>query len=263
MNKEILSMIGFKSLLSTLKESAQKAFFSLLSSKDQELLKITPLVAFDSLLDSSVETFIDSIDASWIHYVFEKKSAQDHLVISYAFPKQKNDLIKIFSIADESIALSPLASQYIRHYAYDALLELKEKTYPVYVEKENQLYGLLNLKTDELKNLLFALGLYDFKREMNHLIDTSKVLSIKESWEKKFLLFLQDISKEQEQLHLPLIGLNYWDGNLENLNLLLYHRGLNRMAKILSVHSVNFYWHFQLLLPIDDAKILKKFMVKI
>lgn len=262
MNFQSVSDIGFKSLLSTLPKEKIKDIALLLTENERQRLEKVPFVSTDEIFSDSVSNYIDQIHPSWIHYIFENLGHKDLKLIISAFDIQKKDLEVLFKINIENIEISPLAKNFIRNLAYSKLLQLKEPTFPVYALKEEPLFSTLFLDKELFKNVIFGMGLFDLKDELNTLVDKVKLQTIKEGLDPQFCKFLKEISRDSNNLISQPIGLNFWDGKIEELKTLLHHRGMNRIAKILSSHSSSFYWHFSLILSIEEAKLLKKLMVK-
>jgi hypothetical protein len=262
MNFKNLSTVGFKSLLSQLTENQHREITAFLSNQELEDLKSAPQVPLDLLLDDTIDQFIDLIHPSWIHFLHQKAHFKDQLLICSAFPTQRDSLKTLFNIEIHEIELSVLAKKFIRELSYSHLLELKEKIFPIYSIKNDPMFSLLFLHRSLLEDVIIGLGLFDLKDEILSLIDKEKIQTIKTNLDEKFLRFLKELVTEPKDLLLQPMGLNYWKGDFIELKHLLFNRGLNRFAKIISHLSTTFYWHFSLILSIDEAKIVKKLMVK-
>jgi hypothetical protein len=124
------------------------------------------------------------------------------------------------------------------------------------------LFPLLSFRENDLEDLIYLLSLYDLKDEVKKIIDKEKLNLLKEALPEKFWDFFKIIAQQKQKLSFPELGLKFWNGKIDDLLKLLKTRGMNRLAKIISVRSSSFYWHLNLLFSIDDAKILKKLMVK-
>ncbi len=262
MNFEKLSDISFKSLLGGLSESKHRELIEFLTPKEKENLKKAPQVQLQDLLDNSIHAFIDHIHPSWIEFILSKYSIQDKRLLIQAFEQQKEKVCEKLNLTEVGLQLSSVAVQFIRNLVYQDLLSLKDQVLPVYTLKKENFYSLLELNQNTIHDIIIGMGFFDLKEELKNLIDKDKIKQLKEAFEEKHFDFLKSINQKPKDLVFTPIGIQNWDGNQTELRELLKSRGLNRLAKIISTSSVSFYWHLSLIFSIDDAKILKKLMVK-
>jgi hypothetical protein len=262
MNFHDLTWISFKSIFSDLPEKEQKAIEGFLSFKEKSDLQSIPKVSLDALTSNIHFDFLDHIHSDWLIFLFEKLPYKDKKIIAHVFSKQKNALLEAFLLQTEEIELNPLVISYIKNLTYKKLLDLKESTAPIFTIQDELFFDLLFLPSEKLSSIILGLGFFDLKKELNTIIDKDKIQLIKTQFNETHLLFLKELLKEQDPVSLTPMGLNAWSGNFDELKKMVYHRGMNRLAKITFGQSTTFNWHLNLILSIEEAKLLKKLSIK-
>lgn len=262
MKHDQISYIGFKSLFIKESTTSREDLKNLLSNSDLEKIELTAEIPLEILSSNMIDDFIDHVHPSWIQFFLERYTDKDKLILIQAFPKQETIIFENLQISIEKITLSNLLIQYIRSLFYEFFLQLGEQISPIYILANESLLPLLSFSQKNLSDLIYLLSLYDLKDEVKKIIDKEKLHLLKEALPGKFWDFFKIISEQKQKLSFPEIGLKFWNGNIDDLLKLLKTRGMNRLAKIISLRSSSFYWHLNLLFSIDDAKIFKKLMVK-
>jgi RNA polymerase-interacting CarD/CdnL/TRCF family regulator len=256
-----ISFLGFNALLNTLSEQEKSSLLELMPIKERENMSKAPKVSIDLIFSDEINLFLEAIHPSWLHFIFEKYSEKDRRILAKAFKAQHHELCTLLNIHENSFELTRLSEHFIKEKAYFLLIGLKEEIDPIYTLKQKPFFELLEIPSSEFDRFLILLSLYDLKEELKTLIDKNKLKTIQDFFSKKEHSFLKKISKQKQLMSFSSMGLNHWNGKVEDFYTILKTRGLNRLAKWMTNASQSFNWHLFLLLSIDDAKILKKLMV--
>ena len=256
-----ISLLGFSALMNSLSEKERSSLLELLPAKEKDSFYQAPKLTIDLLFSDEIIQFLEAVHPSWLHFIFEKYSPKDQRILIHAFHSQYSTLLKLLNLQDDPLQLTAFSQQFIREKAYLQLINLKEGVDPIYAIHQEPFFTLLKIPAERWERFIIYLSLYDLKEEIKTLIDKNKLKTIQEYFSKSQLEFLKKIGKQKQAITFSPMGLQNWNGKIEEFVSILKTRGLNRLAKSLTYASESFCWHLFLLLAVDDAKILKKLMV--
>lgn len=102
---------------------------------------------------------------------------------------------------------------------------------------------LIQLKKNQLMDLIDLLGIYDLADEVRGLIDKERLRKIYACLKPKQRTFLRTCLHQKEQVSATRLKLDTWNGDCAQLDKILHGRGLIRLAKALSGQHPDFIWH--------------------
>ena len=115
------------------------------------------------------------------------------------------------------------------------------------------LNALTAMSPEAITIFLHYLGLHDIAAEISQIIDTALLNKIHVSLGPELKGHLATLTKRKEPIVFKKIDFHKWDGSSAALLKVIYHRGLNRLAKALHPESTYLQWHIQRLIPFDEA----------
>ncbi|MFZ0565950.1 MAG: hypothetical protein WAM28_07185 [Chlamydiales bacterium] len=117
---------------------------------------------------------------------------------------------------------------------------------------------LLQLKREELLNLIDLLGIYDLAADLRQVVDKELLGKIHTALSHDQLQFLHYCSKQPSKWVSPKLGLSGWDGTKKTLNSILHQRGLTWLARAIIEESASFHWHLLHHLDTGRANVVQK-----
>ena len=231
-----------------------------LSAEAQTTLADTPLTTanpFEQKL--SLEERLSHVHYTWFLPFLDPFSTHDKAYLIAALDEHSiKQLSQFYKIEDHDIILSPFAKKFVLNTLFQNLTSNQTAFIPSEYLPDNALNALLNMPKSDLVALIDYLGLYDLSKEIKRIVQASQIKTIQETLSKTQIQFLREIAKHKDALTFTPLGLDKWDGDLDNLKKVLHHRGLNRLAKALFGSHPSLLWHITHRLDTGRAKVLKK-----
>jgi hypothetical protein len=262
MNADDLIYTGLKSYMATVPEIKHREFTKLLPPKEQEKIKLAPQADLGDIFAFSPGIFLEKVHYTWFLIKIEAFSLKDQAIILDCLRYQKEDLKTALNLHSTVHDVTAFCKKFISSYFYDFLLSFCKEAVPLYALTKDPFYFLTQQSAGALDRLIFNLSLFDLKDEIALVIDKEKLKKLKSCFSENQWLFLQKLQSTQKELLFAPIGLSFWDGDVNKLKLLLKKRGLNRLSKTYIEAHPALKWHIMYMLPVEEARLLKRFSVK-
>lgn len=218
--------------------------YQIINSKSPTLLKsLDPALGFKKktvyFLDESYHTIdlLQKIDLSHFEIIYDSFSKKDILFIYNTLKKEQNSLLTSF----------------IKQDSLNRLLKINPcmpyKYLPVFRGS-----SILFLDSNQVRQLILLLGMYDLKQALKTLIDQTILFQIDKSLSELQKFFLKELAKEKDKVAFKRLPLESWDLQKNSLEGLIYLRGLNRFSKAYS--ELDFFIRNELILrlPLKDKQ---------
>lgn len=253
-----------------MKQNAQALLKFLLAASDHkdELLRFFPPAFGEEVEKFTLNTGIDASRlftvGGWavpIHYSWFSEILEDYpnpvkpFFLAALTPEQSAGLQKMLSLEGKQTIL-PLLRPFLLQILRRAMLDVD--LLPAQLLPPSALNQLLALNRRQLLHLIDFLGLHDLAADLRQVVDKELLKKIHQALTADQLQFLQYCSKQPLKWVPPKIGLVAWDGSKQQLNRLLHHRGLIRLARAVVQEDPSFRWHLVHHLDTGRAKIIQK-----
>jgi hypothetical protein len=205
----------------------------------------------------SVHAWSHPIHFSWIsHLIQDFPTSVQKLFIGSLSYTQAKGVQQMLALPDEQKEISPFLRPFLLHHLRQALQEpelISEELLP-----PSPLNVLLKLERKYLFHVADLLGIHDLAVELRQVVDRDLLRKIHNTLSEGQLHFLHYSSKQPIKWASPKLNLQKWDGSKKQLNHLLHHRGLIRIAKAIAQEDANFRWHLLHRMDTGRAKIIQK-----
>lgn len=154
--------------------------------------------------------------------------------------------------------LTPLRNcgkNYLQDALIDTLFQESENIIPLDLLPNSPLNSLLELSHGKIQQLIEYLGIHDLAVEMKQIIDTVKIKKIHACLSEDKMAYLKSLSQKTEPVLFKRMELAKWDGTADALFTVVYHRGLNRLAKALSIEDPSLIWYISRTIPWQECNI--------
>jgi hypothetical protein len=218
-------------------------FFSKEEAKTLETLSASLQNPFDwkAKTQNPLLSLIEKVHFSWFVAFFRSLSSQDLPIFLSALPFEHFREIKKEILSDSApLLLNPLIRAYIQNILWQQIVKTDFVLTP-YLPK-SPLNALLELSFNQLKILVQLLSMHDLAIEMTQMIHAPQLQKIETFLNTHQKDYLKTLSTQKEPLVFPKMGLSFWDGTKEELQYLLFKRGLNRLSKALWKEDAGLIW---------------------
>jgi len=159
---------------------------------------------------------------------------------------------------ESSYSLSEPLSLFLLNYLFYQLFQ-KPPLPPSFLS-DDRLFPLALASYKQLKKLFRLLSLFDLLPELKKVLEARLLKKIEEMLTEEECSYLDEIKPERTQVQFGPIDLHNWGGNVEKLEEVLLTRGMNRLAKALSLSSRDLIWYIEHALDPADAKKFNSFL---
>lgn len=238
-------LVILKDFLDHLAEKEKKSLESYLSDeKKEDLQAIIP-----SSFSPSEGLFTNEERLSFIHYTWwlfflDPLSDQDkYLFIGALSSGVQDQLLSHYSLTRSDITLTSFAKPFFQETLYHHLTKSTPGLLLIECLPKHPLNELLFLSREQLLSLIDLLSVHDLSIEIKTLISASHLTKVFELLSEKQKGYYQLIRQKKEPLSFTPMGISRWGGDPHHLKKVLHQRGLNRLAKALSVCHSSMVWH--------------------
>ena len=240
--------------------SAKKnALTSYLPDTSQELLKALGCPEKDPLQAVFNPTdILQFVHYSWITPFLRTMGEAEISLFLASFDESLQKKLKKALLFSKPIhPITPFAKKHLQSVIVQHLMEGSTDILPVDLLPHSPLNTLLDISYESLQSLIEYLGLHDLSVEIKQIIDTMKLKKIHSVLSEEKETYLKILSQKKEPVLFKRMELLKWDGKAETLEKVLYHRGLNRLAKALYPESPSLLWYISHKLPWEQAASLR------
>jgi len=249
-----------KALLKALLSNSENAFelTRFLPSESAEEIQALPTPQnYEAVSLLSPTAWSQPIHFSWLAQLFQDYPEQvQYLFMGALSYTQAKGIQQMLSLQRDPLTVSPFLRPYLLFVLRHSLQELdllSEELLP-----PSPLNILLKLDRKHLFHMADLLGIHDLAADLRQVVDRELLRKIYNALSEGQLRFLQYSSKQPIKWVSAKIALQAWDGSKKQLNHLLHHRGLIRMAKAISQEDASFKWHLLHRLDTGRAKVIQK-----
>jgi hypothetical protein len=185
---------------------------------------------------------LESVHYSWFLPTLKSYEKEAPAFIAIFSKTAKLSLEKALNIPPMKKELSKVAKLFLKDLLLKSLIGEKKDLLPIEFLPPSSMNALLNLRKNQLLDLIQYLSLYDLSLELKQIVETKivkKILSFLSEDEQKFL----QIKRTYQESGFVPMNLDRWDGKEESMKKLLHKRGLIRLAKALHFQSPDLLWY--------------------
>ncbi len=254
------SLAVFNSFLMQTPSSKKEKLLNCLGRDERALLEtLGKIQGNPSQGFSSVGDMLARIHYSWFAPYLRTLPERDiRLFLSALSEEQTSGLKKILLLSDGQISLNKLAKEFLQKVLFKEVVGQQTDLLPLECLPESSLNALLNLKSSDLTQMIFFLGLHDLALDMKHIIETAKLKKIQGILSPLQQNYLKILFQSREPVVFAKMGLGKWSGEEESLKQLIHQRGFNRLAKACYGQDGSFLWYLTHALEIDQAQLFQK-----
>ena len=239
--------------------SKKNALVSYLPSRSQELLKALGSPEKDPMqVIFKPAEVLKLIHYSWFTPFLRSLGEAEISLFLGIFPETEYKKLKKALLFSKPIQpISSFAKKYLESVLIDHLMEGTTDILPLELLPHSPLNTLVDISHESLQSLIEYFGLHDLAVEIKQIIDTMKLKKIHSVLSPEKEAYLKILSQKKEAVLFKRMELSKWDGKAETLEKVLYHRGLNRLAKALYPENPSLLWYVSHKLPWEQASSLQ------
>lgn len=206
---------------------------------------------------STPENALKGVHHSWITNAFSHIPEELHPLYLSLLPEQQ--MVSVAKSLSKKPKIGSVSPQ-VKHFLLQKLLPSLERDSVIEIEflPKSVFRPLLDMKKEDLVELVNYLGIYDLASEMRHVVDKKTITNIYTCLSPKKQQFLRACLHQKEKLATPRLLLEKWDGECKILDTTLHNRGLLRLGKALVGQNRDLVWHLVHKFDIGRGKILIK-----
>lgn len=235
------------------------ALVRFLPQSQQELLTTLATPEKDPLkasFDSS--KLLQMVHPSWFTSFLRSLPEAEVRLFLGSFPENTaKKLQKALLFSRPILPLTPLAKKYLQSLLVQQLQSGHPDLLLIELLPHSALNTLLDVSHEAMQLLVEYLGLHDLAVEIRQIIDTMKLKKIHSVLSPDQEAYLKGLLQKKEAVLFKRMELTKWDGKSESLEKVLYHRGLNRLAKALYPENTSLLWYISHMLPWEEANSLQ------
>ncbi|MBN2479652.1 MAG: hypothetical protein JXA94_05440 [Parachlamydiales bacterium] len=239
MNKIII----FKALLSNDKNA--KRLFSYLT--DSEIQKLQSSLSASFEIDPKVfyqDGIIDTIHYSWFIPLLNIYNKEEAALFILALNKTSQEsLRKILELKPFSDSLYPSMRSFLRTLLKQSIIKKDQEVLPIEYLPTSELNQLLKIPKNMLVKVIDLLSMYDLKKEIKGIVETSKIKKIYSYLSKEEKNYLKTIIQYNEPFSTQKILIEKYSEDKNLLKSILHKRGLIRLSMALSLESIDLIWY--------------------
>ncbi len=250
-----LGWLVCKTFIEKKKNRDKTALLSFLPTKEQKLVLNLHQPSQDLSLGFNLKN--DVLD--WTHYSwmlpFLRSFSEKELCL-FLSSLEKHTAIKLKNSLKFSMPFlkpSEIVQFFFRQKIANYLLLTNPDLLAFKALPKSPLNVLLELGSEDLRFVIELLGLHDLAIELKLIIDNAKLKKIYSIFSKEKEVFLKMLLHKKEPVVFKQIELSHWDEKPESLLLILFQRGLNRLAKAIYHENQSFVWYIQHRMDIEES----------
>lgn len=184
-----------------------------------------------------------SMHYSWIALYLRTLPKQEIALFLALFSQEKNKSLRDYLLfLEPQMALTPLAQSFLLQKLSRNIF-IKEDLLPIDALPPSPLNLLLQFSAENIHTLCEFLGLRDLAIELSQIIDTIRLKQIYAALSKEKWTYLNVLLQKQEPVSFKKMEIHKGPLEAETLLLLLYKRGMNRLAKALYTADKSLVWY--------------------
>lgn len=226
---------------------------------DERQALVSSLKFFKNPTDAfkTVLLLLDRIHPSWIAPVLRSLPEGEIRLFISALNDQLSQSVKtLLRFSGEAIKLTEIGKLYLQKILYQKIANTS--LLPVECLPESPLNVLIDLRSADLMALTDFLGLHDLAVEIRQIVDKRKLSLIQESLPSSEKAYLAILTQSRESVTFTPMGLLNWQGDQDVLKQLIQQRGINRLAKALSLQNSSLVWYVAHKMDSDRGLLLSK-----
>ncbi|MCX6988677.1 MAG: hypothetical protein NTZ52_04155 [Chlamydiae bacterium] len=249
------SWIVCNAFLSKAGASIKNKLVRYLPQGEQDLInKIAPSENNPLTANYDQSALLNLVHYTWLTAFLRTLSEVDVGLFLSSLPEPVAKPIKNTVLYSKELSkLTLCAQEYLRSILIDTLLKDQPDIIPMPVLPHSAMNTLLDLPHSTLQKLIEYLGLHDLSVEMKQIIDMVKIKKIQTTLPEDKIIYLKGLSQKAEPVLFKRMELSKWDGTPDTLFKVLYHRGLNRLAKALHPEHASLVWYISRMIPWQES----------
>lgn len=249
----------FDLLLKRYHPSDADSIITLLTSEEQKSCRIEfPPSQLSDWLSSSAQ-ILSTLHPQWIVNVLKTFEEKRQATMLAALPEAI--CASTCQLGKWKEPTAHIRTEFAHPILQDLLRALQGTAYvPSSALPKGPLTPLLDVKPDELMQVIDGLGLRDLAEVVRGMIDKKFLHSIYSCLKPSEQKLLRAYIQQKERLKTPILVLKTWDGKPETLRAMFHERGLMRMAMALHGQQPGFLWHLMHRLSPSQAQRLQQQM---
>ncbi len=219
------------------------------AAEDQDALSGPPIASSDPRLMLFLpQSWLSSIDSSWLKPCLEKMSKPLQEVYAKAFPKQ-------FGTGETKSAYNETIQDFLLTYLHSVCSE-KEVT-PKVLLPTWELSCLLDLSRSELLEIVDLLAMHDLVEEMRQIVDKKLLTAILQYLTPEQQQYLKHLLRQKSSKKPSSLSVRELLKEGKKFPQMLHKLGLQKLSFAISGASKDFCWHILHTLDLPRAKFLQ------
>lgn len=253
------SLIVLNGLLKKIPVQKQLSLLSPLSLEMKHELEVASTPPIEILYQKFGDrSILNELHYSWYIPLIESFTKSDLSILVFAFNEEIKSLLeKHFALPKPSFTPSFIAIDFFQKLVFEKVLDSKVEILPKEYLPDSELNLLLELSKNELVMLIDYLALFDLAIQIPKILSPDILKKIEEYLPPEKKQFLKKLSFYKQPFAFPPLALEK-ASTLEEFNLILHKRGLNRFAKAICNEHPTFIWYICHRLDIGRGKNLLK-----
>lgn len=237
----------------------KNALIQFLPEAQQELLKTLAAPEKDPLKASfDQEKLLQMVHPSWFASFLRTLPEAEVRLFLACFPESASKKLQKALLFSRPIPpLTSPGKRYIQSILIEHIQSGNPDLLPLELLPHSPLNTLLGISNEAIHQLVEYLGLHDLAVEIRQIIDTMKLKKIHAVLSSDKEAYLKGLLQKKEAVVFKRMELSKWDGKAESLQKVLFHRGLNRLAKALYPENASLIWYVNHMLPWEEASSLQ------
>jgi hypothetical protein len=208
------------------------------------------------LLQQSIRT-LPKLHYSWVAAALKPIDPLKRIaLVACLEEEQRSGITQMFHEPTPTPISSPLLRQFYLQHLYP-LLHINAHI-PIEYLPESPFKNLLELKKNQIVELIDFLGLYDLAREMRQIVATKNIKNLYRCLSAKQQQFLRTIIHHKDKVVTTTLNLEKWNGEENILTQLLHKRGLMRLTAALSGQHPDLIWYLSRILDTGRGRFLEQ-----
>jgi hypothetical protein len=238
------SFIVLNGFLKNIPAQQQVSLLSPLSSQIKEQMELSYTPPIDIIPKKFCKrSIINEVHYSWYIPLIESFPKTDLSLLVYAFDNElKNQIERHFSLTQPSFVPSEVAIDFFQNLVFNKILDSTIDILPKEYLPDTELNILLELSKNELVSLIDYLSVFDLALQIPKIVNPEILKKIDEYLSPDKKLFLKKLAFYKQPFAFPPLPLETIS-SLEDFNLVLHKRGLNRFAKAICNEHSSFIWY--------------------
>ena len=254
------SWVVCKAFLQKLPVDKGRALLRFFSLEQKKKMEEAPSTWKDVTTElASTKQRLSLIHFSWFLPFLRSLSEKDIRLFLGALGKQQAEQIaQQLKLSNYSHSLSSLATTFLEETLLKKVSLGEAHLLVPEALPSSSLNILLSIPLELLKKVIRFLGLHDVAAEVKYIIDSSKLKKLYALLSEIEHNYLKILQQTPEPVIFARMGLSQWEDKEESVNLLIYQRGLNRLAKASYGEHPSFIWHLKHKMEVDQAMLFDK-----